>query len=116
MATSNVALCAGWMTTAEERMACCSERGACPMHQGDEEGAAQAVTQAEADSCCAASESSDSAPTAPTLNFSVSLAPVQSAVQLVASLPLVRFDARRKLASIPSASVPKHVILSVFLV
>jgi hypothetical protein len=114
LASSNVALCAGWMRTAEERMACCSERDACPMHQGDGDGSAQAISQAEADSCCAASETDESAPTASTLNFSISLAPVQTAVQLV-DRPLVRFETQRTLAPIPSTSVPKHLLLSVFL-
>jgi hypothetical protein len=115
LAASNVGLCAGWMRTAEERMACCSERGACPMHKGDEDGAARAISQAEADSCCAASETNESAPTASTLHFSISLAPVQIAFRLVEP-PLVRFEARRTLAPVPSSSVPKHVLLSVFLV
>jgi hypothetical protein len=115
LASSNVALCAGWMRTAEERMACCSDRGACPMHKGDEGGAARAISQAEADSCCAASETDESTPTASTLNLSISLAPVQIAFRLVEP-PLVRFEARRTLAPVPSSSVPKHVLLSVFLV
>lgn len=84
------------------------------MHQGDGDGSAQAISQAEADSCCAASETDESAPTASTLNFSISLAPVQTAVQLV-DRPLVRFETQRTLAPIPSTSVPKHLLLSVFL-
>jgi hypothetical protein len=103
------------MRTAEERMACCSDRGSCPMHKGEKDGAAPAISQAEADSCCAASETDESAPTASTLNFSISLAPVQTAVQLVEP-PLVRMEARRTLAPVPSTSVPKYVLLSVFLV
>jgi hypothetical protein len=85
------------------------------MHKGDDDGSARAVSQAEADSCCAASETDDSAPTASTLNFSISLAPVQTAIQLVEP-PLVLFEARRTLAPVPSTSVPRHVLLSVFLV
>jgi hypothetical protein len=115
LASSNVALCAGWMRTAEERMACCSDRDTCPMHKGDDDATARAISQAEADSCCAASETDESAPTASTLNFSISLAPVQTAVQLVEP-PLVRMEARRTLALVPSTSVPKYVLLSVFLV
>jgi hypothetical protein len=115
LVSSNVALCQGWMRTAEERMACCSEGSACPMHKADEHGVAQAVSQAEADRCCAASETDESAPTAPTFNVSISLAPIQSIIHLVEP-PLVRFDARRTPAPIPSTSVPKHVLLSVFLV
>jgi hypothetical protein len=115
LASSNLALCAGWMPTAEARMACCSEDGDCPMHKAGEHGGAQAVSQAEADRCCAASETDESAPTASTFNLSISLAPVQTVVQLVEP-PLVPFEALRTVAPLPRTSVPTHVLLSVFLV
>jgi hypothetical protein len=115
LASSNVALCAGWMPTAEERMACCTERGACPMHSANADGSARHIGQAQADSCCAASESDESAPTASTVLSAISVAPVHTAIQRVEP-PLVRFDARRPPAPLPRTSVPKHVLLSVFLV
>jgi hypothetical protein len=103
------------MPTAEARMACCSEDGDCPMHKAGEHGGVQTLSQAEADRCCAASETDESAPTASTFNLSISLAPVQTVVQLVEP-PLVPFEARRTLAPLPRTSVPTHVLLSVFLV
>lgn len=114
LAASNAALCAGWMRTAAERMGCCSEGSTCPMHKADEHGVAQAVSQAEADRCCAASES-DGSPTASALNVPVSLAPVQTVVRLVPP-PLARVETRRARAPMPGTPVPKHLLLSVFLV
>ena len=50
----NAAVCAGWMSSPEARMACCSEGGACPMHRGSShDSGSDRVTQAQADSCCA---------------------------------------------------------------
>ena len=115
LASSNLALCAGWMPTAEERMACCTDRGTCPMHKGEEDGPAPDMTQAQADSCCAASESDQSVPSASTLHSAIAVAPVQTVIQIVEP-PLVSFEARRTLAPLPRTSVPKHVLLSVFLV
>jgi hypothetical protein len=114
LASSNVALCAGWMPTAEQRMACCAEGGACPMHKSDGDGA-QEISQAEADACCAASDDKDSTPRGSSNGFVVLLAPVQTVVHLIEPV-VVRSDARRAVAPIPGTSVPKHVFLSVFLV
>jgi hypothetical protein len=113
LASSNVALCAGWMATAEERMACCADRAACPMHTAHEAGSP--LSQAQADSCCGVSESDESAPTASILHSAMSSAPVHTVIQLVEP-PLVRHDARRQRAPVQRPSVPKHVLLSVFLV
>jgi hypothetical protein len=117
LSASPVALCAGWMATPEARMACCSERGACPMHKsGSHESGRQRVTQAEADRCCAASEREATTQSTQAFSATMSSAVLGSAIILPFSVPaLVLSDAWRTVAPIPGTPVPKHVLLSVFL-
>jgi hypothetical protein len=115
----NVAVCAGWMATPEARMACCSEGHECPMHEGDSHssGSARVLTQAQADSCCASSERENSSQSSPTFVTAITAAVLGVGMVLPASVPaLVLSDAWRTSAPIPRASVPKHLLLSVFLV
>lgn len=114
----NVGLCAGWEATAEARMACCAEGGSCPMHQpaGQDSGSSRVVSQAEADSCCAASESDDSTPSASNFVPTVSLAAVASPVLLVVLPTRASFDFWRAPTPRPGSQVPKHLLLSVFLI
>jgi hypothetical protein len=111
-------VCPGWMPTAEARMACCSGDGPCPMHKPDSEsdGSKRVVSQAEADRCCAASEPDDSAPSRSNLAFSVTLAVVISPVPVLIPQPEAHADIWRASVPIASARVPKHLLLSVFLV
>ena len=115
----NAAICAGWMPTPEARMACCADGGECPMPKGDSHhsGSARALTQAQADSCCASSERQDSNQSSPTFVAAITAAVLGVGIVVPASVPaLVLSDAWRTSAPIPIASVPKHVLLSVFLV
>ena len=115
----NAAICAGWMPTSEARMACCVEDAECPMHVVDSHGAGQhnVPTQAEADSCCAASESSNSSQSSPTLATAITATVLGTGIVLPADIPaLVMSDAWRTSAPMPSPPVPRHVLLSVFLV
>ena len=111
-------VCAGWMPTAEARMACCSDEASCPMHNSDSErdGSQRVVSQTEADSCCASSEREDSAPSPSNLAFSLSLAVVIRPVPVLIPEPEARVDVARASAPITPARVPKHLLLSVFLV
>ena len=118
LAVGNVALCDGWAATPEARMACCNDGQPCPMHTASSDGAsaAQAVTQAQADSCCALSEQ-EQAPQSP----QALAAPVSSAILgpgiLVPAAPPrpVLTDAWRTGPPVLSPPVSKHVLLSVFL-
>ena len=110
-----VGLCAGWQATAEQRMACCVEGVACPMHvaERDHSDGKQAITQAEADGCCAASEGDTSSSAKASIVISPAL-PQQTIL-----LPAV--DSSRLLipgdpAPDRAAAVPRHLLNSVFLV
>ena len=114
--------CAGWEATPEARMTCCSESGACPM--SDEESTDQGtpsagtVTQAEADSCCAASDNDNSTPSALAFSISLSAALVANPIGSFGPVTLAPapFDARRADVPLPGRQVPTHLLLSVFLI
>jgi hypothetical protein len=115
----NVAVCAGWLPTAEARMACCADEAECPMHKGDSHrsGSERVLTQAQADSCCAAAEGRNSNQSNPSFVTAITAAVLGVGVVLPANVPaLVLSNARRTSAPIPIAPVPKYVLLSVFLV
>jgi len=114
----HVAVCAGWAASPEARMDCCAE-GMCPMRKSASRDSAspQVITQAQADSCCAASEREESAPSAPIFAATISSAVLDLAIALPVSAPaLVVSNAWRTAVPIPIGAVPKHVLLSVFLV
>ena len=116
VAAGNVAVCAGWAATPEARMACCIAGGACPMH-GSDSDSDRLVTQAEADSCCASSEGDDSSQSTPTAAAAISSAVLGPAITLPVSVPALVLKATwRTSVPIPSTPVPKHLLLSVFLV
>jgi hypothetical protein len=119
LAAANRAACAGWLPTPEARMACCADGAACPMHEGESPGTRsdRVITQVQADDCCASAERENSSQSGPTFVTAVTSAVLGTGTVLPASLPaLVLSDGWRTSAPIPAAPVPKHVLLSVFLV
>jgi hypothetical protein len=115
----NAAVCGGWSATAEARMACCSDDGECSMHNGESGGTGShhRVTQVQADSCCAASERGQSSESSPALVAAITSAVLGTPLLLPASIPaFVLSDAWRTAAPTRTTPVPKHVLLSVFLV
>ena len=118
LSASNAVLCGGWMPTPEARMACCSDGGACPMHKPDSPDAssARAVSQSEADSCCAASEGEQSSQTGSTFASTISPAVLGSLRLVPAASDVVLRMAGRAAVPLPPSHVAKHVLLSVFLV
>jgi hypothetical protein len=115
----NAAICAGWQPTPEARMACCTDGGACPMHKGDSHrsGSERVLTQVQADNCCASSERENSNQSNPSSVPAITGAVLGAGIVLPTSVPaLVLSDAWRTSAPLPVAAVPKHVLLSVFLV
>jgi hypothetical protein len=116
---AHVAVCAGWQSTPEARMDCCTDDCACPMHESrsDRSGSAKSVTQSEADSCCASSEREDSSPSNPSALASISNVVLGEAVVIPSPIPsLVLSDHWRTVIPVPIAPVPRHLLLSVFLV
>ena len=112
--------CAGWQATPEARLACCLGDGDCPMHKSTEPdtGSERVITQTQADSCCAASDTSDSTPSTEVFSLSLSAALVHTTLDTLAPIvaPLASFDAWRIHVPLPVGQVPKHVLLSVFLI
>jgi hypothetical protein len=117
LAAGQAGVCAGWMATPAARMACCSDDGPCPMHKSEsEDGSTRGVTQAEADRCCAASEHEDSTPSQSNAAFFVTLAVALSPIPALLPAPEAHADMGRASVPIPASHVPKHLLLSVFLV
>jgi hypothetical protein len=118
LVAGNAVVCAGWLPAPEARMACCAD-GDCPMHEGDSHGSSsqRERTQSQADACCASSEHQNSSQSSPTFVVAISSAVLGPGVVLPATIPaLVLSDGWRTTAPIPIAPVPKHILLSVFLV
>jgi hypothetical protein len=84
-----------------------------PEHGSDSTGA---ITQGDADRCCAASESPNPTPSSPI--FVLALPPATLVQQLFAAAPsfTLAFDAAREPVPLASIPVPKHLLLSVFLI
>ena len=119
LTAANGAVCAGWLPTPEARMACCAEGGDCSMHKGESHGSEseRVLTQAQADSCCASSEPENSNQSNPWVVTTITAAVLGVGMVLPATVPaLVLSDAWRTSAPLPVAPVPKHILLSVFLV
>ena len=117
LVAGNLAVCAGWATTAEARMACCAHADTCPMHNGETHDASQrlVISQAQADSCCAGSERSNQS--SPSLNTSMPSVVVDAGEVLRLQAPsLAAHDVSWTVVPIPIAQVPRHILLSVFLV
>jgi hypothetical protein len=114
----NAAVCAGWLPTPQARMACCADAD-CPMHKGgsDESVAQRVLTQDEADACCAASERKQSDTPHPTLTVSIAGPVLVTGIVLPAPVPArVLYDGWRTEAPSLIPPVPRHLLLSVFLV
>jgi hypothetical protein len=118
LASGNVALCAGWLPTADARMACCVD-GTCPMHASPKRAGSpdRPVTQAEADRCCAASEPTDLAPAVPAATaLDGSVITVGPSV-LVATLAIeTAHAASPPRPPLPLPHISRHLLLSVLLV
>ncbi len=114
----NPAVCAGWRATPEARMACCQDETTCPMHKSDAHGSApqHQLTQAEADTCCAGSEPNESATTRPVVVSSGIVALGPAIVPLVVIPTAPALEGWRALVPLRASPVPKHLLLSVFLV
>ena len=113
-----VGLCAAATTTPEARMACCTDEDSCPMHKGSTHSSDShhQPSQSQADQCCVVSNHDNpnqsmlmhGLPSNPVLGTSV-LLPLQVPA-------LVRTDAWRTAAPLLVTPVPRHLLLTVFLI
>ena len=118
LCAGNLAVCAGWQATPEARMACCIDGTTCPMHKSDshEHSSKRVVSQAQADSCCAAAaQGRDSAAAGSTFAVSGVIALVPVTVFTVPTSAIASQE-WRALVPLPVSSTPKHLLLSVLLV
>jgi hypothetical protein len=109
--------CAGWQSTAEARMACCAQEAQCPMHSQSRSGRHERVTQTQADTCCALSERSPSTPSSSShlvapVTLTLTSTPAPVVLSDLASLRVAWQD----FVPIVISPVPRHLLLSVFLV
>jgi hypothetical protein len=119
LCAGNTGLCAGWEPTPQARLTCCSDDDSCPMHPADAHGSGilQGRTQPQADTCCASSEQQPSAPSGAASVTVITHAVVDPWILVAAAVPaLVLTDGWRIDAPAPRAAIPKHLLLSVFLV
>jgi len=89
------------------------------MHKGESRATPshRVTTQAQADNCCATSERGKSIQPNPAFIAAISSAALGTGIVLPAPVPaLVLSDGWRMAAPVPTGPIPKHVLLSVFLV
>jgi hypothetical protein len=118
LCAGNLAVCAGWQATPDARMACCMNGADCPMHksEGHDHSSKSSFSQAQADSCCAASaQRRDSAAAGSMFASSgaIALVPVIAVIAPIVTSPEQGW---RALVPLPISYTPKHILLSVLLV
>jgi Tfp pilus assembly protein PilX len=118
LAVGSPAVCAGWMPTPEDRMACCTGEGTCPMHAAEtaRHDSEHALSQADADRCCAASERDDSAPAPLNLTLAAAAPLAVDPIPIVMPDISARGDLWRTSVPIPATRIPRHLLFSVLLV
>jgi hypothetical protein len=110
------AQCAGWQSTAEARMECCAQEEQCPMHAGTGASLTHTFTQQQADTCCALSEHAPSTPSTSSQIAPATLALVSTPVAVVLPAFEPLRNAWQSFVPIAASPVPRHILLSVFLV
>jgi hypothetical protein len=109
--------CAGWAATADARMSCCERMAMCPMRKPTKDGPALKVTQADADACCATADRPESAPTSITVVAAPPVVPVLAVfAEPPAIVPVTMADWHGPPPLLASRQLPRHLLLSVFLV
>jgi hypothetical protein len=108
--------CAGWEPTAEARMACCTRKAACSMHRMSGHGAHEAVSQSQADACCALSERQDPSQPSVTVVLPPALTPIAGPFAEQPRVPARWVDSHRPPPLLASRALPRHLLLSVFVI
>jgi hypothetical protein len=108
--------CAGWAATAEARMSCCHRMAMCPMRKPVREGATARVSQDDADACCAAADRPETVPSSITVIAAPPVVPVlASFAEPPTALPVTMADWHGP-PPLASRQLPRHLLLSVFLI
>jgi hypothetical protein len=109
--------CAGWAPTPEARMSCCERTPMCSTHKRAGHGSRMAVSQSDADTCCAAAERRDTPqPSAPATVLAPAPVPVLALFQELPSASTIWVESRRPPPLVASRQLPRHVLLSVFVI
>jgi hypothetical protein len=108
--------CAGWKPTAEARMSCCIRNGACSMHKPSGNAAHAVHTQSDADACCAISDRQESQQPSFTVVLPPALAPLAGVFAEAPSVPIRWVDSHRPPPLLASRDLPRHLLLSVFVI
>ena len=118
LCAGNVAVCAGWQVTPEARMACCMNGTTCPMHKSErhDHSSKGAFSQAQADTCCAASAQRRDSAAAGSMFASSGAITLMPAVLFTVPPKLPKAEEWRALVPLRVSPVAKHLLLSVFLV
>jgi len=118
LCAGNAAVCAGWQSSPEARMACCMNGTTCPMHKSKphDPTSTRTISQAQADNCCAATSArTQSSVATPTYVLSNATA-LPAVTPVVVAVPVLALQEWRALVPLPVSPVPKHLLLSVLLV
>jgi hypothetical protein len=101
-------------------MACCADGAMCPADASSNSGSSpqRVVAQAQADSCCAASDAGDSTPSLAifSIPLSAALAAVPPSTMALVAVPPLSCDFWRVHVPLALGRASKHVLLSVFLI
>jgi hypothetical protein len=118
LCVGNVSVCAGWQPTPEARMACCTNGTKCPMHKSESRGShsTHVISQAQADSCCAAASSRTQASTSDVVFALSGPTTLPASASVVVPVAVAALQEWRALVPLPVSPVPKHLLLSVLLV
>jgi hypothetical protein len=108
--------CAGWTAAPEARMACCVRTPACAMHNRADHGVHTPVRQADADRCCAASERQEASQPSSTLVVVPALAPLVGLFAESPAVPVRWIEPHRPPPLLASRQLPRHLLLSVFVI
>ena len=114
----NFGVCAGWAATPEARMACCKSGESCPMAHSEGDGdETPALTQAQADACCASAEPDGSTPSTVLAASAITVAVLGLGIVVPPPARIDRFHPA-SFVDPPNAAtaVARHVLLTVFLI
>ncbi len=118
LSVGNISVCAGWQSTPEARMACCTNGTSCPMHNSEPRrcGSTHVISQAQADSCCAAASNRTQASTADAAFVLSNASALPASADAVVAVAVPALQQWRARVPLPVSPVPKHLLLSVLLV